>query len=628
MRLFLPETRESRKYAMLRGGKMPLKQNHRRTNTAGKITYADFSGGLNYRDNPSLIAPNQTPEAQNVRVRDGTIGKRTGYKRLYPISLGPGKINGISPYIKANGVKYRLVAHSTNLYTQSANNQPVLIKSGLASAKASFFVLSDVLYMKNGTDFISYNGTTVANVATTSYNPTILVGRSPSGSPNMGTVFERFNLFSAGFKISFSSDGAATVYKLPYTNLDINLIVVVVNGVTKTLTTDYTVNFTTGEITFVVAPTIGTNNVTITAYKASLTHPEYIAQCTVAEVYGGKTSATVFLSGNPNFPDQVWHSRLYGSNYNADYFPDDAWQKVTGNVSGLAHIFDLLYVSHSNGHGYFSYLDGETYPIFPYVDINMEKGSDIPGSIQEIDNTVVCASSVNGVLQVSSNTTVNNRLSVNDVSNLIDKAGVERQDLGLLRQANLTAAVSYNFDNYYGLCVNNICYVWDCKSNTWLYDTNIPASCFAEIDGTLCFGSNTDGLVYQFDPLMANDDGVSIDAWYTTRVEDAGTPTWVKVVNRLNLTAKPMNRGFISVLFLSRQGVADIALNMQTNAFNYADFSYVNFTYSTTFFPVVKRKRMSKRANYFQFRFRNNTLDEGMSVVSLEVEYDQGSEMR
>jgi len=607
---------------------MPLKQSHRRTNTTREITYNDFSGGLNYRDNASLIAPNQTPECQNIRVRDGTIGKRPGYKRLYATSLGTGKINGISPYIKANGTKYRLIAWGTNLYTQSGSSQPVSIRSGLANAKASFFILSDKIYLKNGTDFLSFDGTTVADVKTNARIPIVLVGRSPSGSPNAGKVLEHFNLLSAGFGISFSSNGTATAYTLPEGSLDATLITAVVNGVNKVETTDFTVNRTTGVVTFNVAPTIGTNNVTITAYKASLTHPEHILNCTIAEVYGGKTSATVFASGNPNFPDQVWHSRLYGENYSADYWPDDAWQKVPGNVAGLRHIFDLLYTSHSNGQGYFSYVDGATYPVFPYADINLEKGSDIPGSIQGVNNTVVCASSVNGVLQVASNTTVNNRLSVNDVSNLIDKAGVERQDLGLLRQANLTAAVSYNFDNYYGLCVNNVCYVWDYNSNAWLYDTNIPASCFAEIDGSLCFGSNTDGLVYQFDTALSNDDGVAMDGWLDTYEDNAGTPTWVKLINRLDLTVKPLSSSSVELSFISRQSNSVIELSMQTGVFSFVNFSFVNFTFNTSSFPIVKRKRMSKRANYFQIRFRNNKLNEGMSVISLKIEYDRGSEMR
>jgi len=596
--------------------------------TSRELTYSDFSGGLDYLNSPSLLAPKFSPELQNVRIRDGTVGKRPGFKRLYSTSLGIGQINGLFQYKKANSDSFNIIAHGTKLYEQYDNDQPIEIKSGLANAKASFFVLSDTMYLHNGTDFVRYDGSTPEDVADTAYKPLILIGRSPTGSPNAGTVNESFNLISPGFRVSFTATGTATAYTLPYASLDATAITAIVNGVAMVETTNFSVNRTTGVVTFNIAPAIGTNNVIITAYKTSLAHPEYIKNCTISEVFGGKSESTVFMSKNPNYPDLIWHSRLYGENYNADYFPDDAVQKVPGNVAGLAHIFDLLYVSHSKGHGYLSYADGAVYPIFPYASINLEKGSDIPGSIQEVGNGIVCASTGNGVMQVLSDTTVNNRLSINDISDLVNKSGSGRTDLGILQEGNLTNAISYNHDGYYGLCINDVCYVWDYKLNAWLFDTNIPASCFAVIDNTLCFGSNTDGIVYQFDPLIANDDGVAIDAWYDLREECAGTPNMVKVISKIGLLAKPMSRGSTLVSFRSRRSNSDVVLTMQTSAFSFVGFNFVNFTFNTSFFPVLKRKRMSKRANYFQFRFSNNVLDEGMSVISLNVQYDKGSEVR
>lgn len=85
-------------------------------NTQRELLYSDFSSGLNYRDNASLIKPSQTPECQNVRVRDGTVNKRPGFKRLYANSLGTGKINGLFQYKKANGASYKLIVHGDKLY--------------------------------------------------------------------------------------------------------------------------------------------------------------------------------------------------------------------------------------------------------------------------------------------------------------------------------------------------------------------------------------------------------------------------------------------------------------------------------------------------------------------------------
>ena len=588
---------------------MPLKQSTKRTNTTRELIYDDFSGGLNYRDNPSIIAPNQTPKCQNVRVRDKTLTQRPGYKKLYATSLGVGEIKGLGTYHKSDGTDYRLIAHGNNLSTQANNDQPAVIKSGLTSSKATFFTLADVSYMLNGNNYVSYNGEICADVV--GYIPTVLVGRSPTGIPNAGDVYQNFNLISAGFGISFSADGISNVFTVPYKNLDATITTALVNGIIMNEGIGFTLNRETGEYTFSVIPAIGTDNVIPIVWKAALVHPEYIKNCTIAEVYGGKTIATVFFTGNPNFPDQVWHSRLYGENFSPDYFPDDAWQKVPGYVIGLSHLYDYLLVVHSKGHGALSYIDGPGgYPIFPYADINSEKGSSIPGSVQEVNNSVVFASKERGAMQAIADTTVNNFLSVNDLSDLINKGS---EGLGLLNEVNLKNAVSYNHDGYYGLCVNDVCYVWDYKTNAWLYDTNIPASCFAVIDNTLCFGSNTDGMVYQFDASLMNDDGVAIDVNYFTRKDNAGTPTWVKLINLLSLTVKPLINSSVEISFISSKG-------------NSVVFSTI-FAYLISSFPVVKRKRMSKRANYFQFKFRNNVLNEGISIISLSVKYDQGAEI-
>src|SRR5665254_23530 len=94
----------------------------------------------------------------------GDVYKRQGYRKLYVTSLGAGAINGLGTYHKSDGTNYRLIAHDTKLYTQDNNLQPAEIKSGLTSGKANFFTLADISYMLNGSDYVSYDGTTCADV--------------------------------------------------------------------------------------------------------------------------------------------------------------------------------------------------------------------------------------------------------------------------------------------------------------------------------------------------------------------------------------------------------------------------------------------------------------------------------
>lgn len=585
-------------------------------NTLRVQSYGNFTGGVNYRDNPAMIPENQSPELQNVRIRDGTLNKRNGYRRIYQTSLGPGRINGLYNYKKADGSSILLIAHGTKLYTQSGGDQPVEIKSGLANAKAAFFVMDDKCYILNGTDYLVYDGTTCKEVV--GYIPTVLTGRSPSGEPNSGLLFEKFNLISAGFKTSFSSDGEATKYKLPYTDLDATETSVEVDGAVLVEGEDYSVNRETGEFTFDTPPAAGTDNVIITAYKASLSEPERIKNCTIAKVYGA-SNATVFVSGNPNYPDLIWHNRLYGNNYSADYFPDDGWQKVPGKVEALTSIYDYLWVSHLFGHGYLSYSENqEGTPIYPYTEMNSEKGIDIPGSAQEINNAIVCASTQHGVIQVLG-TTVRGQLNVNDLSDIINPK--------LLKEPNLKNACSFNFDGYYGLCVNDVCYVWDYKLSAWLYDVNIPAACFLVKDNELYFGSNSEGLVYKFQEIW-NDDGAAIDAYYDTRQEMTNHAYNIKTFTTLLIMAKPLKRSSVTLYFLTRNRRTDFVLDVRATKFTFTDFTFDNFTFLTSDFPFTKKKRIQKKAQHVQMRIQNKVLDQGMSVVNLQLVYDMGSTIR
>jgi hypothetical protein len=80
------------------------------------------------------------PDMLNMNIDErGSLNKRTGYERVYPTSLGTGKINGIYEYKKADGTSDFLIAHTTKLYKQAGNSQPVQIYSGLANANIHFF---------------------------------------------------------------------------------------------------------------------------------------------------------------------------------------------------------------------------------------------------------------------------------------------------------------------------------------------------------------------------------------------------------------------------------------------------------------------------------------------------------
>jgi hypothetical protein len=63
-----------------------------------------------------------------------------------------------------------------------------------------------------------------------------------------------------------SGDGVQTVFMLPDGNLEEGSISVYVDDVLKTITTHYTIDYTTGELTFLSAPADGTDNIEVNYY--------------------------------------------------------------------------------------------------------------------------------------------------------------------------------------------------------------------------------------------------------------------------------------------------------------------------------------------------------------------------
>lgn len=73
--------------------------------------------GINLSTTPTQIDNGQSPDMLNMHTDSrGSLNKRTGYKRLFETNLGPGKINGLFDFKKADGTKEILFAHGDKLY--------------------------------------------------------------------------------------------------------------------------------------------------------------------------------------------------------------------------------------------------------------------------------------------------------------------------------------------------------------------------------------------------------------------------------------------------------------------------------------------------------------------------------
>lgn len=595
--------------------------------------------GVNQNTTPTQIDDAESPDMLNKMLgTEGELLTRPGYKRMFPDPIGAGQINGLYMFKKQDGTIYRFIHHGTSLYTCpfDGTTQPTQIYTGLANAKSKFFTFGNYAYIFDGTNYVRTDGVTTVSVESVAYIPTLTLGRTPTGG---GTVNENFNLLGAGFKDSFSGDGTATAYQLSLTNLDATAVTATVNGAPKVEGTDFTVNRTTGVVTFSVAPPTGVaNNVVITAYKTVTGYADRVKKCTGFEIYGGTNDTRVFAFGNPSFPNALRRCGLL----DPTYWPEFAYANVgsdAGIIKGMRKqytnaiimkeptpndttIWRMSYSTDSSGS-----------PIFPLTPLNSGIGCLAADSVQLIENQPAFLSP-KGVYEIDG-TNVSDQRNVSRVSDDINPS--------LLAESNLQNAISADFDKKYILCVNNRAYVMDYRikypdhngilKSPWYVWDNIPASCFLEMDGYLYFGSNTTGLVYRFykinDFSPYNDDGVAINDYWKSKIFSFGDDEHLKTVAKVFFSLKPDDSASADLSYVTDRVNSGVVFTSRMDLFDYRLWNYANFSYLLSSLPQESAAKVkSKKIIYFQMILSNPRLNESMGILSVGLKVQEGREVK
>jgi hypothetical protein len=581
--------------------------------------------GMDVSESATLIDNHHSPDMLNVNIDEkGSLSKRTGYARVFPTSLGAGKINGMFVYTKTDGTQIFLIAHDTKLYTQAGNAQPVVLKDGIQNGKINFFVSEGKCYILDGVLFLVYDGATIKEVEP--YIPVLQISKNPSGG---GSANEDFNLIGNKWKDSFSGDGASTVYQMSLTGLDSTPVSAVVGTTTINEGAGLTVDRTNGKITFTTAPASGTNNVIITAGKTVSGYPTRIKKCSMSIGFGGANDTRIFVAGNPDMPDHLWRSGLY----DPSYFPENGYYRMSEKIMGFSKQYDYLIIEKPNGKHMINFeITADGVVSFPSKPINNQVGTVASQSIQIIENNPVSLSKDGVYMLVASN--VRDERNVVHISSKIDRL--------LLLESALNNAVSVDYDKKYWLAVNNSVYILDYtqksgdKHGEWYVYNNIPASCFLVKDGFLYFGSLNEGVVYRFkkeyEGNAYNDDSAPIQAHWKSKQLTFGAEEMKKFIDSLYIMMKPASKTSVEMSYSTdqRENVEikfDKPLHFNLFDFNAIDFS--NFTFYSSDFPKVSKVKVkAKKAVIFQLTIQNNKLDESLSILSLGVEFRFQSKVR
>lgn len=584
--------------------------------------------GMNVGVTPTQIDQSQSPEMINMNIDErGALNKRTGYERVFQESLGPGQINGLYEYRKANGETHFLIAHGTKLFKQTNRDQPVELFEGLANLKVVFFTMNDNCYIMDGVNYFVYDGETVKDVAP--YVPTLSISREPTGG---GEPYEDFNLLGTEFKDSFSGDGTSFVYQLSLGDLDSSLILASFDGgVTfdQIEGENFLVDRINGKVNFFESsiPPKGTNNIVIKASKKIDGLNNRIKKCKFYVLYGGSNDTRVFLSGNPDMSDYVWRSGLY----DPSYFPENGFYKFPDAVMGFTKQYDYLVVERVNGKHQISFsIDSEGFASFPSIPINDQVGTIASGSIQIIENNPVSLSRNGVYMLISSN--VRDERNVSHISSPIDP--------WLLKEMNIENAVSIDFNKKYWIALNGKVYILDYAQRSesspfgeWIVYDNIFASCFIQLGDNLIFGSSKEGIVYRFkkesEAKPYNDDGLPIKALWKSKFFTFGMDERRKLVSKVFYSLKPTTRGSADIYYKSNKKMSELLKTTRVDILDFRNVDFSKFSFLFSSFPLEKMVKIkAKKITHFQLVIENNKLDEGLGLLSLGIKYIYQSEVK
>lgn len=513
-----------------------------------------------------------------------------------------GSIGGKNVLITINDGKVYEYVFTTEVNTQIGT---------ITDKECSIMYFNGVLYFMNGTDYKQYNGTTYQDVIP--YAPIITIETLPTGA---GTLFEEINLLGGSKWQYFVGNGVATAFQLAETGLDATLLTITVDSVNKVETVDFTVNRTTGVVTFGVAP-INEADVRILYHKASVGNKALVTGHRFMTKFGVSNETNLFIWGNVAEQNVYRVSGVLKPNY----FPANSFYKESDDefaVTDLVPQYDrmIIYKEDSTRYTY-----AQTNPLYgankglnPYIftsfPLNDTVGNEAFGQVQLIRNNPVSLKSQS--VWEWSNTQVKDERNAEVVSDRVKE---------LLDIVDISTAKTFDYQSLKELWINigSLVYVWNYGNNTWYVFDNISANWFLEYEGKVYYGSV--GSVEKFSGF--NDNGLAVNASIELGFTDFDANNLLKNSRRLWITLEPQTRTSVVINYETDQDLLD-ETNEQEVVYAFLDFNDIDFN----FFPFTtnpnpqgeRLKIRAKKYQYIKFIFENNKTNQGLTLLSFLVQ--------
>lgn len=588
--------------------------------------------GVDFTNSPSNVDLKKSPNGVNM-IRDvpGKVRKCMGYETIatYDAQINGAHFrHGDDEYLIHSGAK--LYKGETALY------------SDMNDARSKSWQIEDNLYIVDGKALLVYDGTTVKKASDDGYIPTLTIAKAPSGG---GEQYEPLNLLQPGFTELFAGTATDKTFQLSFSGLDSKAVQAwILNSsgdwVQKTEGTDFSVNRSTGAVTFTTAPGVspvsGEDNVKITAFRTVDGYAERINKCKIGILFGVNGAADrIFLSGNPDYINYDW----YCDYNNPLYWPDTGYATLgtaKSAIVGYSIINDRLAAHKDSMEDDRNVIlregditDNE--PTFKIVNTLQGAGAVAPYSFAYLANEPLFLTDL-GIYAITPQDITGEKYSQNRSFFLNGK---------LLEEPNMSEAYACVFKDLYWLCLNNVAYILDglqpiqtdkslpyaTRQYAGFYRTNLPARVMWTHDSRLYFGTS-DGKVCRFfdDPVTLtsyNDNGQPIHAIWDT-------PDFYGNLFYKNKTFRHLDVRLASAIatsvkiWVQKRGLWSLIKEDSSTAryFSFANLVFSKLSFSPDATPkTLPSKIKVKKVDKARFRFENDMLNEPFGLFDIALEY-------
>lgn len=578
-------------------------------------------GGVDYSTVATEIADNKASDMENMMLdTQGMLQQVPGYRRLYEThSSGTTPVRMLTRAI--TGDRF-LKAHGGAIYTVT-NGVEASAYSPVTDNPMKDFIMGSYQYFINGAEFIRWDGTTFQVVTDQAFVPTTVIGRLPAGG---GTAFEAVNLLQPKRKNSFRGDGTTKIYQLDTVSLDAMTVTAVVAGSSMTEGSGFTVNRTTGQVTFTTAPVdgAGVDNVVITFAKTVSGYADRIKKCKFFAIFGVGNNLRVFLSGNPDYPNQDWYSAMQ----DPTYFPDLNYTKIGSEgvaIKGYALLQGAMHILKESStydptiwtRTIATESDGTIY--FPVRPNNSSIGLLATESVKAI-NDICYMLTKQGIYRITS-TYVSDERGLDHISGNIDAK--------LLKEDNLDKAIAFDYEGKYGLAVNGKVYVIDYNNNGEAYIWNgYGASCFLQYGMDLYFGSSNSGKILRFNRFDGADvshdfDGDAISSYWYSKVFYMDRANYFKMIDEVSVTLVPYTAlASVDIYYSTERRVERFIKRISARTMDFRGIDFNNFNFEISNLPQsINRTLNIEDVVYFQIILKNSEQGVGMAVSNITIPY-------